>query len=154
MSEPLADIFEELDLLEDSDPEAFDEADEEGFLQDVLLKLGICDHGADLRVQTWQELLEPGDFYVFMDDFSGVIHYGSVLPFKNKSFQDAKFLRRVRTFCNEEPKGMLGIFHVGWATGIINRNQFERARQKKWPSELTQFTSIVAGDPMWDMLPA
>ncbi len=154
MSEPLADIFEYPEIFADPDIGAFDKPDEEGFLQDFLLQLGICDHGANLRVQSWQQSLEPGDYYVFMDGFSGVIHYGLVLPFKHRSFRDAKFLRRVRTFCEQEPSGILGIFHVSWATGVLNREQFERAKDQQWPSELRQFARIVAGDPMWDMLPA
>ncbi len=124
-------------------------------IEELLLELDICDHYADMRVQPWQEAIEPGTCYVCFDKNSDRIFYGMVLPFRHKiRVPGPNYYRRVKVFSSQQPKGEIGITHVAWITGVITRAQFEKAYAVGWPESLSKFAKIVAGDPMWDMLPS
>ena len=123
-------------------------------VQELLQELNIYDHYADLKVQQWQAALKPGDFYVFIDDNSDLIFYGQILPLLHKiDLPNPNNFRRAKIHHVHKPEGVVGIFHVAWASGILSQEQFEKARDMHWPSSFPVFAQIVAGDPMWDLLP-
>lgn len=103
---------------------------------------------ADGAVQPWQAAIKPGDYFVRYLPEEDLVIWGEVVEpdpedaslFRQPHMKNVRLTRCYSMVC---PDGEYGNTHVATMTSGIGRTQFERARERGWPSDIDNLTEIL-----------
>lgn len=96
---------------------------------DMMDTLGDAMEAADDATKSWQKLLRVGDYYMAHTEY-GFDIYGEVLQeYEEEHMLNYRFTKSYSVAC---PEGELGDVHVCTIAAILDREQFEKAREDSW----------------------
>ena len=137
--------------------------------EDLIKAAELSRKVADKSVESWQETLKTGDFFVKF--FGELVIYGEVIPVGVSDFEGIpeeemsdemrneyeyernlysaphmKYQRFTHCYSRACPEGELGDTHVSSINAKITKEQFERAQAAHWPSDEDSVLKILGHD--------
>ena len=103
-------------------------------LDDMLEAMKERMDEADKRIQPWQALIQPGEYFMRPGP-PGIAIYGEVLKdpedlHRDEYTENYRFCKAYSVAC---PDGELGDVHVSTIDRILSKEEFEAAKRKGWP---------------------
>jgi hypothetical protein len=86
---------------------------------------------ADSAVQPWQEQIKAGDYFSRASGH-GFNIYGEVLPDEGPRERHVRHYRFCQCYSIACPDGEMGDVHVSTIEQLLSREDFEKARERRW----------------------